>query len=161
LSQTKISEDDFEARVAAAMAAYKTAGPDAPLGGFDEPESEVAQTEVFTATPVPPQNTTEPEIVAEPTYTVPTFEYHPPVSARDSSRDLEPAPVAAESELVDESTEIEMHPVDIEAAVDRASSPVVESAVRAAAAAAGAGSDHQAISQAVHRAMEKLKPDLV
>lgn len=181
IAEARLSEDDFEARVAAAMAAYKAAGPDAPLGGYEEAEPEVAETVAFaampshespfTAQPVEPpqpevsshqhQQAAEPEIAAEPEYRVPTFEYRPPVSSPKPVRDFEPARIAAEPHLVDESTEVEMHPVEANAAVDHASAPMVESVVRAAAAAAGPGADHEAISQAVHRAMEKLKPDLV
>lgn len=182
ISDPRLSEDDFEARVAAAMAAYKAAGPDAPLGSYERPEPGVAQSEAFAATPShePPftahamehpraqpevsthqhQNLIELDVAAEPAYRVPTFEYRPPVSSPEPVRDFEPAPHATELSLVDESTEVEMHPVDA-AAIDQASAPVVERAVRAAAAAAGAGANHEAVSQAVHRAMEKLKPDLV
>lgn len=182
ISEPRLSEDDFEARVAAAMAAYKAAGPDAPLGGYEGPEPGVAQSEAFAATSShePPvtaramerprtqpevathqhQNVIEPDVAAEPEYRVPTFEYRPPVRSPEPVRDFEPAPLAAEPGLVDESTEVEMHRFDA-ATIDQASAPVVESAVRAAAAAAGAGANHEAVSQAVHRAMEKLKPDLV
>jgi CheY-like chemotaxis protein len=179
LSETKISEDDFEARVAAAMAAYKTSGPDAPLGGYEDPELEVVHTEAarleaFAATPVHEQAAGEPEAAvaashreiishhenqAESGYTVPTFEYRPPVSAAEPVKDPEPAALAA-SQPMDESTEIEMDPIDVGAAIHEATIPVVESAVNAAAAAGG-GTDHHAISQAVHRVMERLKPELV
>jgi CheY-like chemotaxis protein len=187
LSETRISEDDFEARVAAAMAAYKAVGPDAPLGGYDEPEAEIVHTEAahaeaFAASPVhkqataepeppapveheeiishPSHDVAEPELQAEPAYSVPTFEYRPPISAPEPVKDLEPRTIAAASHPLDESTEMEMHPIDVGAAIHEASLPVVESAVNAAAAA-GAGTDHQAIAQAVHRVMEKLKPELV
>jgi hypothetical protein len=174
--EPRLSEDDFEARVAAAMAAYKTAGPDAPLSGDQEPEPDVSATEAFAATPaqeqprvaesVPAEPQQEPEIVAhqpvpEPEYKVPTFEYRPPVSAPEPVQDFEPAPAEAhaESEPVPASPEPESHPVDPRYEIHEVSAPALENAARAAAAAAGA--DHQAVSQAVHRVMERLKPELV
>jgi CheY-like chemotaxis protein len=191
--ESSVSEDDFEARVAAAMAAYKTSGPDSPMGSYQEPQPERVAKEAFAAsvqepapvdyhppiqyqTPIPEsvsrEQQEEPEAVAhkhdalsEAEYRVPTFEYRPPVNTPERFQDSEPAPPAVQTEP--ESAAInqlaDVQQVDGGEGIHSASAPVLESTVRAAAAAAGTGTDtdHHAVSQAVHRVVERLKPELV
>lgn len=186
----RVSDDDFEARVAAAMAAYRTAGSEPPASPHHEPEPQAAA-EAHAAPlahePVeyyPParyeeslvesaagQAHAESEIVGDA---------HPPVAETETAAEPEykiptfeyrppisapePVPVvegAAPAEPESTSYATETQPSDIHGAIHAASTPVEESVARAAAAAAGAGADHQAISQAVHRVMERLKPELV
>ena len=154
----EVSDSDFEARVAAAMAAYSHATESAP------PRLSVNENRI----PVP----AEPEPVlsapaveaaaAPPSMPEPTpFEYYPPVRVPEP-----PAPVA------------EGAPAPVEVAAEPAPAPApvpppapepttVEEAVTAsveaaaAAVAAESGNDAENIAQAVHRVMERLKPELV
>ncbi|HEY6272753.1 MAG TPA: response regulator [Terriglobales bacterium] len=192
--EPKVTEDDFEARVARAMAAYKTSGPDAPMGSYQEPQPESVAKQAFAASvqepapvdyhpPVQYQTSIaesvsteqqeepeavqeEPEVVeafSEAEYRVPTFEYRPPVNTPEPVQEFEPAPQTAPTEP--ESVSItqlgDVQPADGGNTIHSPSAPVLESPVRAAAAAAGTGADHHAVSQAVHRVVERLKPELV
>jgi len=125
-------ESDFEARVAAAMAAYSHV-PESPLG------------------PAPSLETiphTGHSAVAEAE--------SPAVMHNEEAPAVEPAPAQAPEAF---------------APVHNASAPPVQDVVAAhieaalpaaaAAAAAEGGSDHHTIAQAVHRVMERLKPELV
>lgn len=181
-TESTLSDNDFESRVAAAMAAYKTSGPDAPLGGSNEPAALSNPPEVLVVTPVgEPAPATEsesrepepePDMAAHhlqpeaeaaiPEAHVPAFEYHPSVSV--------PPPVV-EPEVVRDETHLNLEPAaagpaevaapTVEAAGESHPFPTseLEAATRTAAAAAGA--DHEAVAQAVHRVMERLKPELV
>jgi CheY-like chemotaxis protein len=131
-----LSDADFEARVAAAMAAYNHAtetdavsAPEEPAGGLE-----------------PHQVPAEQAAAAE----VPSFEYHPaagsaqPEAAGNAQHEPQaevPAPIAGHAEVA----------TGMEAAIPEA----------AAAAAVEPVADHQTIAQAIHRVMERLKPELV
>lgn len=146
-----LNEADFEARVAAAMAAYhhgtETEAANAHAAG---PEAAVAREEAA------PHAEPEPESPQ-----VPSFEYQPAAGAAESaphSGSMEslaaPAAAAAHAEYASSAPSAsEIHAVAAK----------VETALPEVAAAAAAESDdsHQSITQAVHRAMERLKPDLV
>jgi CheY-like chemotaxis protein len=136
-----VSDDDFEARVAAAMAAYNhTSEVEMPVTPVAEPQEVVEHASGLAATNIH-------EVAAETALDVPTpsFEYHPAARVE--------APVA--EEIVPEHT----------AAPESASVPehtaAPESASSFAAAAADSGADHHTIAQAIHRVMERLKPELV
>jgi CheY-like chemotaxis protein len=154
----EVSDSDFEARVAAAMAAYShaaetTAAP-SPVGAAES--SVEAPADVPTTIVEKGPATEAIDIVAEPT---PSFEYQPPVSA----------PEATPAEHASAAPEIAAEPVAAPSAPEpvpaepAAIHDVLTSSVEAAAAAAAAetGAEHHTIAQAVHRVMERLKPELV
>jgi CheY-like chemotaxis protein len=156
---TEVNDADFEARVAAAMAAYShTAEPATPPQSVSEAAA-TASAEAATASPVySAQAVAVGDPIAEPT---PSFEYHPPVRV----------PEAAISEPVAVAPAVTAEPVVVPAAA--ASAPVVPDPeevhsvvtagleAAAVAAAAETGAEHHTIAQAVHRVMERLKPELV
>jgi len=157
---SEVSDADFEARVAAAMAAYSNAAePATPAPSASEPAANVSA-EAAPANPVySAQAVAVGEPVAEPT---PSFEYHPPVRVPEAAI-AEPVAVAP--------PEVTAEPVVVPAA--SASAPVVPDPeevhsvvtagleAAAVAAAAETGAEHHTIAQAVHRVMERLKPELV
>ena len=132
----EVSDADFEARVAAAMAAYSHAT--SPV--------EVHESAVAAPVEIQPEAPVETVPVAEATpveEAVPSFEYRPPV------RIAEP---------------VEMAPETVSASAHEAAPHEVHEAVTSgveAAAATETGTDHHNIAQAVHRVMERLKPELV
>jgi CheY-like chemotaxis protein len=149
----EVSDADFEARVAAAMAAYSHVT--APVEVHESPV--VAPIEIQ---PEPPAQAVEVAEAAPVDEAAPSFEYRPPV------RVAEPVEMASAVS------------VDIARAVPESSGPasalaheavapevheVVTAGVEAAAVAAATetGTDHHNIAQAVHRVMERLKPELV
>jgi CheY-like chemotaxis protein len=148
----EVSDADFEARVAAAMAAYShTAEPPA----VSEPEpilSAEATSPAYSA-----QAVAAPEPAAEP---APSFEYHPPVRVPEAALaqpvalappEAAPEPIPAPSASAPSIPEPEeVHSV-VTAGLEAA----------AVAAAAETGAEHHTIAQAVHRVMERLKPELV
>jgi CheY-like chemotaxis protein len=139
-TSSAVSDADFEARVAAAMAAYSQADS-AQAHSSTEPANAM-ETSTLEA-PIAEARSVAAEI--------PSFEYRPPV------RDEEPVSVV---EMAHEGAEAPGSSVE-HAAVQAS----VEAAIpEAAAAIAGADSDadhHHTIAQAVHRVMERLKPELV
>ena len=154
---SEVTDADFEARVAAAMAAYShTAEPIAAPQSVSEPAAVSA--EAAPASPVySAQAVAVPEPLAEP---APSFEYHPPVRVPEAAiaepvavappeADAEPVPAASASAPVVPAPE-EVHSV-VTAGLEAA----------AVAAAAETGAEHHSIAQAVHRVMERLKPELV
>lgn len=154
----EVSDADFEARVAAAMAAYShTAEPATPPQSASEPAASVSA-EAAPASPVySAQAVAVREPVAEP---APSFEYHPPVRVPEAAIaepvavappevTAEPVPAASVSAPVVPEPE-EVHSV-VTAGLEAA----------AVAAAAETGAEHHTIAQAVHRVMERLKPELV
>jgi CheY-like chemotaxis protein len=146
----EVTDADFEARVAAAMAAYSHAT--APVEVHESPV--VAPVEIQSEPPAQPVELAAAAPVEE---AAPSFEYHPPV------RVAEPVEMASAAS------------VDLAHAVLESSAPaaapmhvpevheVVSAGVEAAAVAAATetGADHHNIAQAVHRVMERLKPELV
>jgi hypothetical protein len=163
----EVSDADFEARVAAAMAAYShTAEPATPPQSASEPAASVSaegatvSVEAAAASPVySAQAVAVREPVAEP---APSFEYHPPVRVPEAAT---AEPVAAAP------PEVTAEPVVVPAAAPSAPvvpdpeevHSVVTAGLEAAAVAAAAetGAEHHTIAQAVHRVMERLKPELV
>ena len=138
----EVSDADFEARVAAAMAAYSHAT--APV--------EVHESAVAAPVEIQPEPPAETAPVAEAApieEAVPSFEYRPPVRIAEP---VEIAPAMTESVSA---SEHEAVPHEVHEAVTSG----VEAA--AAAAATETGADHHNIAQAVHRVMERLKPELV
>ena len=165
--QAEVTDADFEARVAAAMAAYSHAAePPAASQAVSEAASTVSA-EAASASPVySAQAVAVPEPVAEP---VPSFEYHPPVRVPETAvaepvalapqeAVAEPAPVAAASTPVQAASSSTPHVPEPEEVHS-----VVTAGLEAAAVAAAAetGAEHHTIAQAVHRVMERLKPELV
>jgi CheY-like chemotaxis protein len=153
---SEVSDADFEARVAAAMAAYNHAAESAPPPA-PAVENGVEVAAEATANHHAAQAVEIPQAAAE---SAPSFEYHPPV------RIPEPVPVAhtapAPAEVAAEPAPVPPAPepaVEEPAVVHSALSASVEAA--AAAAAAQTGAEHHTIAQAVHRVMERLKPELV
>jgi CheY-like chemotaxis protein len=152
-STNSMTDADFEARVAAAMAAYSSAEVVAEPAAAAEPQSPVEQGGSLAATDVyeVPEIETA-EAAHEASAGIPAFEYQPPV--RPEAVTAEPAPTQAQTQF----TAAESSPAAAAVTAE------VEAAVPAAAAAAVAadtGSDHHTIAQAVHRVMERLKPELV
>lgn len=159
----EVSDADFEARVAAAMAAYSHA---AEPTATDQSASELAASEpaaTVSAEPEPAspvysaQASAVPEPAAEP---APSFEYHPPVRVPEAAiaepvalapPEATPEPVRAASA----STPVIPEPEEVHS--------VVTAGLEAAAVAAAAetGAEHHTIAQAVHRVMDRLKPELV
>jgi CheY-like chemotaxis protein len=154
----EVSDSDFEARVAAAMAAYSHATESAP------PRLSVNENRI----PVP----AEPEPVlsapaveaaaAPPSMPEPTpFEYYPPVRVPEPpapAAEVAPAPVEVAAEPAPAPAPVPP-PAPEPTTVEEAVTATVEAA--AAAVAAESGNDAENIAQAVHRVMERLKPELV
>jgi CheY-like chemotaxis protein len=153
---SEVSDADFEARVAAAMAAYTHAAE--PPSRVAAAENPVEAAPASSAASSVAENQAA-EITHAATEPAPSFEYQPPVSAP------EPAPVehaAATPETAvepaPESSATEPVAADPAAIHDALTSSVEAAAV---AAAAETGTEHHTIAQAVHRVMERLKPELV
>ena len=149
----EVSDADFEARVAAAMAAYSHAT--APIDVHESPV--VAPVEIQPEPPADSVTAAEAKPVEE---AVPSFEYHPPV------RIAEPVEMAAAASVESTAAVPEnIDPVSASAheAVTHQVHEAVTSGVEAAAVAAATetGAEHHNIAQAVHRVMERLKPELV
>jgi CheY-like chemotaxis protein len=161
-----IGDSDFEARVAAAMAAYNHAeAVPAPAAAI---ESAVTESPVTVAVEAASANIHAPEAFevahanSEP---APSFEYHP------SAQTFAPAPVAhiapAPTEFVAEPApvpQISAPPAFVPAKLESTEPEIVHNALTngvEVAAVAGTGADHHNIAQAIHRVMERLKPELV
>jgi CheY-like chemotaxis protein len=160
---SEVSDSDFEARVAAAMAAYNHSSEVTPMPAAFPDNTTTVLTEsapinnVYAAHAVAvPAAVAAPAAVTEP---APSFEYQPSVTgsavvpaaytAAGLAEVAAPVPPAPEPE-----------PATPEAA---ATHDLITSGVEAAAVAAVAesGAEHHNIAQAVHRVMERLKPELV
>ena len=180
--ERKIAESDFEARVAAAMAAYNSAATfhedkndstQAPAVLAEEPPMAAPPiTEFMEAGPVrlaPEAERSESSAPAQTVHSVAA----PVVAERVGEEPVlvtePPASMAAPVALQPESGPGDARAVESEVdslaghdghEVVRAR---VEAALPAAVAAAGAetGADHHTIALAVHRVMERLKPELV
>jgi CheY-like chemotaxis protein len=169
----EVSDIDFEARVAAAMAAYSHAAEAAPA-------AEVSESSTAVSAGVPadaPGYTAQPVEIAPASEDVPSFEYRPPVR---TSEVVENAPAADRASTAPEITASRIpadqiladqafaKPVPSSPAQEAVPEPaavhdVVTAGVESAAIAAATetGADHHNIAQAVHRVMERLKPELV
>jgi CheY-like chemotaxis protein len=152
----EVSDADFEARVAAAMAAYShtAAAAPAPASAGESQVAVAAEAEPAASADVA-HAVEVAQAAAEP---APSFEYHPPVQVPEPVPEVHTAPieVAAEPVAVPPAPE----PVaDEPAAIHQAVTEGVQAA--AVAAAAESGSDHHTIAQAIHRVMERIKPELV
>ncbi len=181
----EVSDADFEARVAAAMAAYshvaEAAVPQAEAPATSANAAPPAET-VSSATPN--STHTEAAFTAEPSTSVetpqtsvapasadltsasepaPSFEYQPPIRVPDSVPEAH-ANTSAEVSEASAAEPLTLEPVasepadqhDVVAATVESTLPAV-----AAAAASETGAEHHTIAQAVHRVMERLKPELV
>lgn len=153
-SAAEVSDADFEARVAAAMAAYSHAT--VPVELHESPV--VAPVEIQPEPPAPAVEISEAAPVEEAA--PPSFEYHPPVRVAEP---IEAAPALS----VDSAPAVPEISVPVAASVHEAVVPEVHEVVTAnvetaaVAAATETGADHHNIAQAVHRVMERLKPELV
>ncbi len=146
-----MSDADFEARVAAAMAAYSSAEAVAEPAAVAEPQKPAEQGGSLAATDVYEVPETETAEAAQESHaSIPAFEYQPPV--RSEAVTPEPAQAQTQFTASENGPAAEAVSAEVEAAVPEAA---------AAAVAADAGSDHHTIAQAVHRVMERLKPELV
>jgi ribonuclease E len=145
-----VSDADFEARVAAAMAAYSHATEAAPA------TSEIAQSPTAATTEVRNETPAYAVEAAPATEPVPSFEYHPAARVPMKATATDASPISAAP--VPASPTHETAQPEPTAVHD-----VVTAGVEAAAVAAAAetGADHHNIAQAVHRVMERLKPELV
>jgi CheY-like chemotaxis protein len=158
----EVSDSDFEARVAAAMAAYNHAEA-APSGLVAEAPAPVAE-----AVPAGNAYTAQAFEVAQ---RAPSFEYHP--AAREPEPTFvahtPPAPAEIIAEPAASAPAVAAPPVSappqtepVEAAPEVVHSALASGVEAAAVAAASeVGSDHHNIAQAIHRVMERLKPELV
>lgn len=149
---SEVSDSDFEARVAAAMAAYNHASEPAPAMAAEG--RAVAAAVEHAANVYPAQASAAPQPAAEP---APSFEYHPPVRVPEPEPAAHAAPALAEvaAEPAPAPEPVTKTPVDVHDAI---TASVQEAAV---AAAAETGAEHHNIAQAIHRVMERLKPELV
>jgi CheY-like chemotaxis protein len=138
----EVSDADFEARVAAALAAYSHAT--VPVEVHESPE--VEPVEIQSEPPAETAPVAEAVPVEE---AVPSFEYRPPVRIAEPV-EIVPAATETVSASAHEAKTHEVH-------------EAVTSGIEAAAAAAAMehGAEHHNIAQAVHRVMERLKPELV
>jgi hypothetical protein len=163
----EVSDADFEARVAAALSAYnKASEADATSGAGPVISSSIP--------PAAEPEVAEPHVIeppAEQAYAaaapIPSFEYQPPV------RPADPAPVASATAVpAGNAYEHAIAPAEIPAQPSPSSLSVDSAAVAAsvdaatpeaaASVAAETGAEHHhTIAQAVHRVMERLKPELV
>jgi len=169
----EVSDIDFEARVAAAMAAYSHAAEAAPAAEVSE--SSTAASAGFPADA--PGYAAQPVEIAPASEDVPSFEYRPPVRTSEA---VENAPAADKASTAPEITASRIpadqiladqafaKPVPSSPAQEAVPEPaavhdVVTAGVESAAIAAATetGADHHNIAQAVHRVMERLKPELV
>jgi CheY-like chemotaxis protein len=177
----RVSDSDFEARVAAAMSAYSGAPEHNPPTASAVAAPEVLQEPVKIADEIEPPPVVDAALAevadtaarqtSEPQETFsPSYDYHPPAAytaptPRAESQTeavAEPLPAAHEP-AVAPAASVAVQPEPI-AAVQQAVAASLEAAVPLAATAAAAGgeADHQhTIAQAVHRVMERLKPELV
>jgi CheY-like chemotaxis protein len=149
----EVSDADFEARVAAAMAAYSHAT--APV--------EVHESSVAAPVEIQPEPPAEAAPVAEAKpveEAVPSFEYRPPVRIAEP---VEMAPAASVESLAAAPESLDPPFASAHEAVTHQVHEAVTSGVEAAAVAAATetGAEHHNIAQAVHRVMERLKPELV
>jgi twitching motility two-component system response regulator PilG len=165
----EVSDIDFEARVAAAMAAYSHAAEAAPA-------AEVSENPTTASAGVPeeaPGYAAQPVEIAPGTEDAPSFEYRPPVRAPEP---VESAASADRASAAPESTASQTPadqvlpnatgspaPETVITSEPAAVHDVMTAGVEAAAIAAAAetGADYHNIAQAVHRVMERLKPELV
>lgn len=141
----EVSDADFEARVAAAMAAYSHA-----TGATEAHENPIAPVQIQPEPPAYAAPAAEVPSVEEAT---PSFEYRPPVRMAEAAETASAAFVAP----------LTTAPVPAEPAASAPVHDAVASEVEAVAiaAATATGADHHNIAQAVHRVMERLKPELV
>jgi CheY-like chemotaxis protein len=168
-----VSDSDFEARVAAAMAAYNhaEAAPTsaAPSSAAPSPvtPAAVAESPVATATEAPPANNAhkvQAFEIAKPAEPAPSFEYHPaakisePAPVTHTPAELAPEPVPAPPAYVPSAAST---PAPVEAAPSLIHNAIASVEAAAVAAVTDTASDHHNIAQAIHRVMERLKPELV
>lgn len=172
--ERKIAESDFEARVAAAMAAYnQSASAIQEEPAVQKPPARTSATPPAIARevqdyPAHERNAPAPLLESAPVQLAPEppadgFKYRPAVAGAathsTSTRAAEPA-LAAQAPVATQTSPVTPQAAGITHAELRKG---LESAVPAAAAAAGVDptADHHTIAQAVHRVMERLKPELV
>ncbi|HEY1937892.1 MAG TPA: response regulator [Candidatus Angelobacter sp.] len=154
---TEVSDSDFEARVAAAMAAYSHANEavPAPAPTVETPIAIAAEAAPATSAYAAP--TFEPP--SPPAEAAPTFEYQPPIKSPEPEQTVQAGSAPAETP---EHASVPSAPEPMAsepAAVHQAVTAGVEAV--AVAAAVETGAEHHTIAQAVHRVMERLKPELV
>jgi CheY-like chemotaxis protein len=176
--QSAVTDSDFEARVAAAMAAYSHAPA-------NETSPEPAAVHAEPAPPVSDRQAPPAVMGAAPAESAyhkvstseapaPSVDYYPPAAYTEAAPGEKMTPGSAVHSPVaqapSQEQEKEPTPAEVdhqEAApvqVDQVVAASVEAAMPAvatAAAGASAGTDHHTIAQAVHRVMERLKPELV
>jgi CheY-like chemotaxis protein len=167
-----VSDSDFEARVAAAMAAYNHAeATPSPAEASSVTPAAVAESPVTAVAEAAPANNAykaQAFEIAQPAEPAPSFEYHPAAKAP------EPTPVAhtpAPAEIASEPDaappafvappSAAPAPVPVEAAPSLIHNAIASVEAAAVAAVTDMGSDHHNITQAIHRVMERLKPELV
>jgi len=179
--ERKIAESDFEARVAAAMAAYnQSASAIQEEPAVQKPPSRTSPAPAIARDvedyPAAERIAPAPSLESAPVQLAPEppadeFRYRPPVagSATHPTRAAEPA-VAAQAPVARQTSPVAPQAGGIthdevrkglESALPpqrRAGDPGLPAA---AAAGVNATADHDTIAQAVHRVMERLKPELV
>jgi len=150
----EVSDADFEARVAAAMAAYSHVEAQPVVAPVAAQASVPVEAEAAVTNHAPTVQAFEvAQPAAEP---VPSFEYHPAAYAAESQTAIAPAA----SQVTPEPISVTPEPAIVEptAEINNAVATEVEAAD---AVASETGADHHNIAQAVHRVMERLKPELV
>jgi hypothetical protein len=154
---TETSDSDFEARVAAAMAAYNHAEAAPTHTPVIESPVTVAAETASTNNNHTAQAFEVAQAIAEP---APSFEYHPSAPIHEQAPMAHAAPAPADFIAEPIAVPPIPKPVDAEPEVVQ---HAIATAVEAAAVAAEAetASDHHNIAQAIHRVMERLKPELV
>jgi CheY-like chemotaxis protein len=153
---TKISESDFEARVAAAMASYNQAAPPQVL---EEPVAEstsAAASDSFVA----PASRTTAEANSTDIEERRSFDYLRPVGIVKTPSPDAGLALQANFSVTTDATPVKTPP---ETASDAVADTLATHLQAAAAAATEAqtATDHSTIAEAVHRVMERLKPELV
>ena len=146
----EVSDADFEARVAAAMAAYSHA---------TEAEPAHAQTAEESA---PAAETHEVSADHAAAAEIPSFEYQPAAGHAPPAAEIAPDKAAADANADHAAVEADMASAIPEAAAAAAAADSGSTPERANPARSGdPGADHHTIAQAIHRVMERLKPELV
>jgi CheY-like chemotaxis protein len=161
-----VSEADFEARVAAALAAYSHApeNREPVLTATEAVAEPVAHAAELTHEPAEAAAVAPAKEAAAPSE--PVYEQHPPAAAQPSAEEThaetpagewERPPAMSEPSLAHAASAGAAH-ADIAATVETELPVAVHAVVQAAAETS---EEHATIAQAVHRVMERMKDNLV
>ncbi len=159
-----LTNDDFEARVAAAMAAYSHAQPTAPgppdigkNGSSELPASMVAA----TAAPVSVSAPAMEQSFHAAREAAPVHQTSAPVIAETQLEEIKAEPIDEEAVPSLDSEPATVASATAEAVTARVEAELPAAATAIAEAAEAHGAEHHNIAQVVHRVMERMKGDLV